>query len=153
MKSHNRSVVVQRKSKKAGPTVQEDSPLLFFKHVMKGVLIACPAAAFLLLTASLTAYFSPDPDAVIPFMSLVSSALTALISGYATVRIHRKSALLCGLSAGSLLMCGMILSSLFLRRCASGYSMPVSLLLHSAFILLSVLGAYAGLPKAGKKRR
>ena len=46
----------------------------------------------------------------------------------------------------------MILVSLFFTGHSSGYSAGISALLHTAFILFSVMGSFLGLPKEGKRK-
>jgi hypothetical protein len=59
-------------------------------------------------------------------------------------------ALLCGLAGGCILMAIMRPLSLLFRDAASAYSLPVSCLLHTALPFLSVLGAFAALPRSDK---
>ena len=131
----------------------ETTPSLFFRHLGKSVLITFAAGALLLLLASLVAYFYKDPDALIAPLALMASALTALIGGFAAVRIHGHAALFCGLCNGCASMALMILASLFLKAYASGYSPGIALLFHLLFLLLSVAGAYLGLQRARPKSK
>ncbi len=130
--------------------VEDDSPALFLRHMGKSLLISLGIGLFWILAAALAAYFYSDPDSLILPLALLSAALTALCGGFAAVRIHGHSALLCGLCNGSLLTAAMILASLFFRSYAAGYSPLVSFLIHTAFIALSVVGAFAGLKKKKK---
>ena len=132
---------------------EDDSPALLARHMAKSLLITIAAGMILLLAASLCAYFFPDPDQLILPLGLAASLLTALIGGFCAVRIHGHSALVCGLCNGSLFTLLMILVSLFFKAYSAGYSATVSCLLHAAFLLLSVAGAFLGLRKAPKKRK
>jgi putative membrane protein (TIGR04086 family) len=131
----------------------DSSASTFFRHVAKSLAVSLLAGAGLVFAFSLLVYFLPDPNTAIKPLALTAAALTALIGGFAAVRIHGHAALLCGLCNGMLLMGGMILASLFLGAHASGYTALQSCLLHVAFLLLSVLGSYLGLKKPSLKRK
>lgn len=131
---------------------EEDSPALWGKHLTKSLLITLAASLILMLVGALVAYFTPDPNALVHPLSLSCAALSALIGGFAAVRIHKHSALLCGLLNGSLATALMMLFSLFFRGYSSGYSAGISAMLHAAFILFSVAGAFLGLPKGIRRR-
>ncbi len=122
------------------------------KDIGKSLLITIGTALLLLTVASLVAYFQKDPDSLIRPLALLSSGLTAMIGGFAAVRIHKRSALICGLLNGSALTLLMLLLSLAFRPFASGYSGAVSFLLHTAFLLLSVAGAFLGLQRTPKQK-
>ena len=123
------------------------------KHLLKSLGITLLTALVLLLLASLAAYFSPDPAKMVQPLALLSSLLTALVGGFAAVRIHGHSALLCGLCNGMLFLALMLPTSLFFTPFASGYSALISCLLHVAFLLLSMLGGYLGLKKGKPKKK
>ena len=131
---------------------EADSPSLWLRHLAKSLLITIVSALILLTAGSLIAYFTADPSALVQPIALVCSALTALIGGFAAVRIHKHSALFCGLLNGSATTALMLLASLFFRSHASGYSAGVSALLHTTFILFSVAGAFLGLPRKSPRR-
>ncbi len=141
---------VHRKAQRSQP--EEDSAALWVKHLTKSLLITLAASLILMLGGSLIAYFTPDPNAIVHPISLACASLTALIGGFSAVRIHKRSALLCGLLNGSLATALMMLLSLFFKNYASGYSAGISAVLHAAFILCSVAGAFLGLPKGMKRR-
>ena len=141
---------VRRPAQRSQP--EEESFALWGKHLMKSLLITLAASLILMLGGSLIAYFTPDPNALVYPISLACAALSALIGGFAAVRIHKHSALLCGILNGSLATALMMLFSLFFTGYSSGYSAGISALLHTAFILFSVAGAFLGLPKGTKRR-
>ena len=141
---------VHRRNTKNQP--EEDSLALWIRHLSKSLAITALAALLFTLGSALIAYFTPDPAALVRPLGLVASALTACIGGFAAVRIHRHAALLCGLFNGSLATALMMLLSLFFTAHASGYSAGISALIHAAFILFSVAGAFLGLPKAEKRK-
>ena len=147
--SHQRSL---SHGKAASQTV-ESTPAIFFKHMGKSLLITLLSGVSLILLFSLAAYFYTDPDQLIGPLALVASALTALIGGFAAVRIHGHAALFCGLCNGCAAMAVMSLTSLFLKPYASGYSAGIALLFHAIFLLLSVAGAYVGLQRMGQNRK
>lgn len=136
-------------------TSDEAPTVVFIRHIGKSLAITLLVAAVLLLSASLAAYFLPDPAVAIPPMALLAAALTAMIGGFSAARIHGHAALLCGLTNGTLFMAGMILISLFLHPYASGYGALEACLLHIGFPLCSVVGAYLGIrkPTSPKKRK
>lgn len=124
--------------------------------VGKGLLISIGIAVSLNLLASLAAYFAPDPAALARPLGLAASAVTALLGGYVTARIHRHAALFCGLANGCGMITLLLLSSFCVGSLASGYSFPVTLLLHLAYVALSLVGALLGIrqkPKSKTKRR
>ncbi len=133
--------------------IEEDSLSLWANHLAKSFLISIGAAIILLLSLSLGAYFYPDPDRLILPFSYIAAAGTALIGGFATARLHKHSALLCGLLSGALCSVVMMLLSLCFRAAAVGYSAWLSCLLHTAFFVFSIIGAYLGLPKPQKKAK
>lgn len=136
-------------------TPEEDSPALWAKHIGKSVLVTAVVGLLFTLLGSLIAYFTPDPNRFTMALGLAASAFTALVGGFTALRIHGHSALLCGLLNGSVFIALMMLISLFFTEHSSSYSGTVSFLLHAAFLLLSVAGAYLGLskPKKFKARR
>ena len=136
--------------KKAGST-EEDNSTQLFRHALIGFLISLLATPLLLLICTLIAYFSPDPNLLILPLGITSAALCALIGGFSAARLHGHTALLCGLTNAILLTVFMLVLSLFFRSQASHYSTGISILLHSLIPLLSVTGAYFGLPKAKKR--
>ena len=131
----------------------EDSPARLARHIGKSLLITLGSGILLLLLCSLISYFSSDPNRLILPLGLTVSALTALIGGFAAIRLHGHSALICGLLNGTAFSAVMLLLSLFFGAHATGYPAWVSCLLHVGFLLLSILGGYLGLPKNGTKRK
>ncbi len=132
----------------------EDSLALWVRHLKKSLLITLLTGIGLLAAATLGCYFLPDPYPWIRPFSIVASMLTAAVGGFSCAKMHRHSALLCGLLNGSLLMLFMLLLSLFFKPYAAGYSAGISALLHLGTLLLSVAGAFLGIRrKAPSKRR
>ncbi len=128
-------------------------PMLWAKHLSKSLTITLAVALGSVLMLSLLAYFYDDPDRLARPLGLAAAGVTALVGGFASVRIHGEGALICGLLNGLVFMALMMLLSLAFAGLASGYSAGVSLLLHTAFLLLSVVGGYLGLRKKTKKRK
>lgn len=143
---------VPKQKNRARTQPEEESLSLWVKHLGKSLVITLIAGTALTLIGSLIAYFTPDPNSFIRPMAIVAAALTALIGGFAALRIHGHAALMCGLLNGSLTTALMILVSLFFKDYSSGYSAGISCLLHTAFLLLSVMGAYLGLRRKPKRR-
>ncbi len=153
--------MTQAKTKKAKngtpkTALTAQSPLsLWISHLSKALLIALLSGMGLLLSATAVAYFTPNPSDWIPMLGLLISALTALICGFATAKLHQHAALLCGLYSGTLCMLLLLLASLFFKSYATGYTAWFSCLLHAGFVLCAIGGAYLGArpPKRRKKRR
>lgn len=151
-KNSHRTATARPVRRRSANPPEEDSPALWAKHLFKSLLITALAALLLTVGSALIAYFSADPAALVRPLGLITAALTAVIGGFAAVRIHRRAALFCGLLNGSLATALMILVSLFFTGHSSGYSAGISALLHTAFILFSVMGSFLGLPKEGKRK-
>ena len=137
--SHTKSTQTahRRESATASPSLMRD--------VGKGLLISIGGALLLNLTATLIAYFSPDPAALARPLGLAASALTALLGGWTTARMHHHAALLCGLANGCAMITLLFLLSLCFGALASGYSLIITLGLHLAYLALSVVGAFLGI--------
>ena len=132
----------------------EASPSLLSKHLLKSLAITLGVGVVLIVIASLAAYFSPDPNALIAPLATLAAGLTAFLGGVIAVRIHGGGALISGLLNGSIFMAVMMLLSLCFARYSSGYSAGISCLLHAGFLLLSVAGGYVGnrKKKVGKRK-
>lgn len=100
-----------------------------------------------LLVCSLLAYFREDPNAWVQPLGILCCVVTALGGGFAAIRIHRHSALLCGLLNGCILLAFMLLLSPTFKAFSSQYSLILCLLFHIAVPLLSILGAFLGIPR------
>lgn len=150
--SMKKATVAKRKAPSRRPAPEESSPRAWILHLGKSLLITLSAGLGILLVFSLIAYFYTDPNPLILPLALSGAGLTALISGVITVKIHGHAALICGLLSGSLLLCIMMLLSLFFTKEGLGYSTGVSCLLHTGVPILSVIGAYLGLPKKALKK-
>ena len=145
--------IAGRKERSRRKEPVESGSELFFPHLLKGFAVTVGAGIGCLLTLSAIAYYCADPSALIPFFALLGAGLTALIGGFSTARLHKHAALLCGLGNGGLLLALMLLLSLGFSKNGSGYSTAISLLLHTGIPILSISGAYLGLPKSAPKRR
>ncbi len=132
---------------------EEASSAILLQNTAKSLLITAAIGIALITAASLIAYFTADPIVWIPPLSLCASALTALLGGFAAAKINGSAALLCGLINGTVMTAVIMLASLFFKSMASGYSAPVSFLLHAAFILLSALGGWLGQKRARHPHR
>lgn len=151
-KTTNHSLAARQRPLSNGKSAAS-TPGKFFRHMGKSLWITLLAGALILLLFSLVAYFYKDPDQIIRPLALVASALTALVGGFAAVRIHGHAALVCGLFNGCLTMAVMIFASLFFKPYASGYSAGIALLFHTLFLFLSIAGAYAGLKRGERPRK
>ena len=135
------------------PIAADASPALLPKHLLKSLGMTLGVGLLLIVSASLIAYFMPDPNALIMPLGLSAAGLTAFLGGVIAVRIHGGGALLSGLLNGCLLMIVMLLLSLCFVRNSSGYTAGVSCLLHAGFLMLSVAGAYLGNRRKTRKKR
>lgn len=150
-----KATAAKRKVHAKRPSPEESSLGIWTLHLGKSLLITLAVGLGILLTLSLFAYFYTDPNTLILPLALSGAGLTALISGIITVKIHGHSALICGLLSGCLLLCVMMLLSLFFTNDGTGYSTGISCLLHAGIPILSVIGAYWGTPRkaSGKHRK
>ncbi len=137
-------------SKRQSP--EESTPGLWLIRLGKSMLITLAAGAGILTVFSLIAYFYSDPNALILPLALSGAGLTALIGGIVTVRINGHSALVYGLLNGCILIGLMMILSLFFTKDGIGYSTGISCLLHAGVPILSVIGAYLGLPRNSPKK-
>ena len=143
----NRFATSKQHSKK------EDASAALLLDLIKSMAVTLLIGLLSLLICSLLAYFTEDPNAFIQPLGILSAAITAFGGGFAAMRFHRQSALLCGLLNGCALMAVMLLLSLAFASQASHYSMPISLLLHLSLPILSVFGAFLGVPRAKKPKK
>lgn len=128
----------------------------FFTHALQSLGVSLLLALLLLLACSLAAYFTADPNSLIRPLALLASALTAILGGFFAAKRHPQAPILSGVCNGLLLLTLMLLASLFFSPSASGDSLLVCLLLHTAFLLCSLLGALIASrakPTKKKKRR
>jgi len=133
-----------------------DSPALFLRRAAKSLSFTLAIGAALLIVLSLAAYLAPDPDALTLPLGLVASALTSLLGGLISVRVHQRHAPLPAATVNAaLLSLLMLILSLFFADLASGYSALISAMLHAAVFALSALGALVGMrqPQPKRKRR
>ena len=140
------------RSRHASKAADSEAVLLPY-NVLKSFLITVGIGAASILIAAMVAYFASDPNPLIAPLGLLSAALTATLGGYVTTRIHGHSALLGGLINGCLFTALMLFLSPIAKTHASGYSAFLSAVLHVAFLLLSITGAYLGLQTKPKKRK
>ena len=134
---------------------QSKTPLPLSSAV-KALAIDLGISLFLLLSAALAAYFTPDPDRLVLPLGLSVAAISAFWGGYLTLILHRRAALLCGLCFAAL----MTLLSLPLTLLLSAYGVAYPLLLtctmRTSLFLLSVAGSFCALrrmERLPKKKR
>lgn len=125
----------------------------FPKKAAKTFLITLAVGMGALLLFSLCAYFFPDPDPLIRPLALLAAAITAFVGGVVAGKIHGHAPFVCGATNGLLLLALMILLSLPFHSLAVGYTAWLSLLLHTAVLLLSIGGAVVGTQKRAPRRR
>ena len=121
---------------------------LFFRSTFGTLLLTLAVGGGVLLIASLTLVFVPDPLSMVLPAGLLAAALTAFIGGFFATRIYHLPALSAGLINGILLTAlSLLFSFLFAinANCyATGYSAAVSALLHAGVVGLSIGGAFLG---------
>lgn len=122
-------------------------------NVLRSFLLTAALGSALLLIAALLTYFCKDPAAILPLSGLAVSLLTAFFGGMIAGRIHRCAPLIVGLLNGISVMLIMLPLSLLFTSQASHYTGWTSALLHTAFLLLSALGALASPQKRHVKRK
>ena len=111
-------------------------------------LITLGIGVTLLLSGAILAYFQEDPNQwIVPF-GYAAIALTAVSGGYAAGKLHGKAPFTAGLINGALLLAVMLPLSLCFGSLASGHSPLLSVLLHGAVLICSVLGATMGARKS-----
>ena len=156
---HKGIVPSPSKSPMARPTDREDDSLL--SSALKNGLIALAAfavtGAILIFGATAAAYATPDPMSLVPALSLAALLLSAFAGGFVSSKKTMEAPLLCGIVTGGMITLFSILLSLILRELpTSGFEFWQSAALHSATVIFSVLGAFAGnvrkKKKSGKRR-
>ena len=115
-----------------------------------GVGASLLCAAVLLLIGALICHRSQDPNQMTLPLGLSVLYLSALLGGIVTVRHRGGSALLCGSICGVLLLILFWIISVFFQG-TDAFSLPLSLLLRSLTAFFSILGAYLGLRRTGKR--
>ncbi len=151
----NRYPVTRRtpSARRSSPT--DSQGVLFSIETLRAFLITLAIGAGSILLLSLAAYFYPDPDRITLPLGLIAAALTSFLGGVVAKKRTGIAPALCGLVNGMLLMGLMILLSFFCLPLSHGYSALISTLLHTAVLVLSVLGALAGAqkPKAATRSK
>ena len=131
-----------------------DSPL--FLSVLKsgiwGVGASLVMGLILITVGAAVAYANPNPSALIPALSLVSLLPSMFTGGFVTAKKTKDAPLLCGIISGGMITLITMLLAIVLRGLPStGYAFWQSASLHTAAILFSVLGAFAGTVKLRQK--
>ena len=139
--------------KKTASRPAESGDTIRTADVLRAFLLTAALGAALLLLTALLAYFCKDPAALLPVLGLASSALTAFFGGMIAGRIHRHSLLVVGLLNGIAMMLVMLPLSLLFTAQSAHYPGWASALMHTAFLILSALGALASPAKKPAKRR
>ena len=127
----------------------------WLREALLAYLLTLGVGLLSILIFSLTVYFTPDPGRLTRPAGLLCIALTSLVGGAFAVRIRGKETLLSALLNASLLSATLLALSLPFHSGATGYSLPLVLLLHLGIFLLSIFGAVVARPrpKAHPKRR
>ena len=148
------STRIHRPHRSSSPSARrENSDPVLLRSICKSIVITIGIALGLITVAALALSFTPDPNALILPVSLGVCAVTSFMGGFISLRIHGSGALICGLLNGGIVMALMLLLSLLFRSYASAHSTLVSALLHTAFLALSVAGAFAASYTKGPKKQ
>ncbi len=148
------TVMEHRKSAKKKNTPELSGASAVIRSSFIGAGFGAALSVVLLFVATLIAYANADPDSVTGALGLAASYIAALAAGFCAVRINRQNALICGALCGFLLALLSFFVSLFFDNSFSAcYPLIASLGLRAATVLMSVLGAYAGLHRSTGKRR
>ncbi len=136
-----------------------DSPLFLtvLKSGLWGVGAALVVGLILITVTTAVAYANPNPSALIPALSLVSLLPSMFAGGFVTAKKVKDAPLLCGIISGGMITLITMLLAIVLRGLSSsGYAFWQSASLHTAAMLFSILGAFAGnvklRAKPGKRR-
>ncbi len=117
-----------------------------FLSAIRAVLAAAAMGALLLLGVTAIAFAQDDPEPLVRPLGYAASVLTVLTAGFLTVRFHGRRCLLCGLfSAALLLLIFAALSLIPAFSTTAALPIALSIGMHAAVVLFSVLGAYLGL--------
>ena len=109
---------------------------------VKALAIDLGISLFLLLSAALAAYFTPDPNRLVLPLGLSISALSAFLGGYLTLLLHRRSALVCGLCFALLLTLISLPLTLLLSAYGVAYPPLLTCTMRTSLFLISVVGAF-----------
>ena len=124
---------------------ERDNTALPILHAAKALLYVLGISLLLLSATSLIAYFSPDPDTLVMPLGLGVAALSSFLGGYLTLRMHRRAALVCGLSFAILLTLVSFPLGVLLSSRGVAYPLWLSCALRTSVFALSVAGAFCAL--------
>lgn len=126
---------------------------------VRSVLLALPITVatglLLLFIATALLLTAKDPDRYHTAVGYAAVYLTALIGGFAALRLNRRQApLLCGLCEGALLLVLLMAIGLFLPTAwKHGNGAALTVLTHACLPLVAVLGALLGTRTARERHR
>ena len=144
----------RNRSARKNSAAELSAPAAIIRSSFIGAGIAVIVSAVLLFAATLIAYANADPESVTGMLGLAAIYIASMSAGFCSVRINRQSALACGALSGFLLALLFFVVSLFFDTSySSEYPIVAKLALRAAILLMSVLGAYAGLHRGSGKRR
>lgn len=125
------------------------------KSILWALPITVATGLLLLFIATALLMCASDPDRYHTVAGLALIYLTALIGGFAAVRLNRRSApLLCGLGEGILLLVLLLAVGLLLPTALkSGRPTGITLLTHGALLLAALIGALLGARPARDQRK
>lgn len=121
-------------------------------NALKGAGISIGISLLLLLLSTFLLLQAPDPDGLIPIVSLALQLLGGFLGGWLAVRFHRENRLLIGAMAGVFYGAVLLLGSLFTE---GKMSFLPSFLLLLGILAAATLGGFLGFPgeKSSRQRR
>lgn len=144
----------EAKRKKNHPS-RTESGASFRGKLLRALCLSVGIGAVLILCVSLILSLTPDPGKYIRPAALICAGITFFCAGLISGKKVPESAVSAGAVNGLLLSALTLLLSVLFHRSGSGYPAWAVVLLHTATILLSLLGAWlsARKPKGGAKKR
>ena len=129
-------------------------PKKLFPSVGMGVLTSIISMMALSVLMALIIYRTADPASYVTPAAYTALYISALIAGLASSKLNKRSALLCGLLTGGLLLAICFIMGLILSGAhSSDYSVVEDLLLKCAVLVCSVIGAFIGSTQKTRKNK
>lgn len=128
-------------NRKKKPATRNSAGTSVRKRMLRSFFLSAGIGALLILAASLALSLTPDPGVYIRPAALVCCGVTFLCAGLTAGKAIPETPVSAGAVNGLLLSALMLALSLLFRGYGSAYPAWVVVLLHTAAILLSLLGA------------
>ena len=119
-----------------------------------GLLFSVILGVFLALVMSWIICETDDPARYVTPTALIALYVPAFFGGFAAAVLNKKSALLCGLGVGVMLVALMFIASLLISNTLSGENGVISAVaLRMAVLVSSILGAFVGITKKSSRKK